>query len=106
MKLIATYLDPSVDEAYPGIDGPARWQDQVPAVLCGDEYGHHGAPLHLTDPGSHRGVKFKVVEKIPNKCVERRNGDFDWKPPRSTLPTLLIHVLSFHFSMRLVWLLK
>ena len=45
----------------------------IDVLLCYSE-----APLHLTDPGSNRGVKFKVVEKIPNKCVERRNGDFDW----------------------------
>ena len=40
--------------------------------------GHSEASLTLIDPGSDGGVIFEVVEKIANKCVERRDGDFDW----------------------------
>ena len=42
-------------------------------LLCYSE-----AALQLIDPGSDRGVILEVVEKIPDKCVERRNGDLDW----------------------------
>ena len=40
--------------------------------------GNSEASLILIDPGSNRGVIFEIVKKIPNKCVERRNGDFYW----------------------------
>ena len=40
--------------------------------------GNSEASLILIDPGSDRRVIFEVVKKIPNKCVERRNSDFNW----------------------------